>query len=76
MQMLMNMLQSQLKAKNPQAFQQFLNLQKNQSNPQEIINQMVSKYSPEQINSFKKYANGFGITNEQLEKFGIKTKQS
>lgn len=37
---------------------------------------MVSKYSPEQISSFKKYANGFGITNEQLEKFGIKTKQS
>ena len=53
-------------------FQQFQNLQKNQNNPQEMINQMISKYSPERINNFKKYANGFGISNEQLNKYGIK----
>lgn len=60
--------------RNPQAFQQVQNLQKNQSNPQEFLNQITSKYSPEQINQFRQYANGFGITNEQLDKFGIKTK--
>jgi hypothetical protein len=39
-----------------------------------MINQIVSKYTPEQITSFRKYANGYGITNEQLESFGIKAK--
>jgi len=46
--------------------------QKNQSNPQELINNMISKYKPEQINNFKQFANGFGITNEELNKYGIK----
>lgn len=71
-QLLMTQLQNQLKAKNPQMFQQFQNLQKNQSNPQELISNMIGKYKPEQISRFKQYANGFGITNEQLEKYGIK----
>ena len=47
-------------------------MQKNQNDPKEMIKQMTSKYKPEQIENFKKYANGFGITNEQLENFGIK----
>ena len=68
------MLQNQLKMRNPQLFQQFQNLQKNQSNPNEMINQIVSKYTPEQMANFRKYANGYGITNEQLESFGIKAK--
>ena len=72
MQMLMNQLMNQLKAKNPQMFQVFQNMQKNQNDPNEIIKQMISKYKPEQIESFKKYANGFGITNEKLKEFGIK----
>ena len=55
-------------------FQQFQNLQKNQSNPQEYLKQLTSNYTSEQLNQFKQYANGFGITNEQLEKAGIKTK--
>ena len=60
--------------RNPQVFQQFQNLQKNQSNPQEYLKQLTSNYTSEQLNQFKQYANGFGITNEQLEKAGIKTK--
>lgn len=55
-------------------FQQFQNLQKNQSNPQEIINDMIGKYKPEQINQFRQYAKGFGITDEQLNQFGITNK--
>lgn len=33
---------------------------------------MTSKYTPEQMQSFIKFANGFGISNEQLSQFGIK----
>ena len=55
-------------------FKQFQNLQKNKSNPQELINNMIDKYNPEQIQAFRQYANGFGITNEQLDKFGITNK--
>jgi hypothetical protein len=33
---------------------------------------MLGNYNKEQLNAFKQYANGFGITNEQLEKYGIK----
>lgn len=47
-------------------------MQKNQSDPNEMIKQMISKYKPEQIENFKKYANGFGISNEKLKEFGIK----
>lgn len=57
--------------RNPQAFQQFQSLQKSQNNPQEILNQMTSKYTPEQMQKFKQFANGFGISDEQLTKFGI-----
>lgn len=55
-------------------FQQFQNLQKSQNNPQEFLNQIVSKHSPEQINQFRQYLGGFGFTEEQLNKYGIKTK--
>ena len=55
-------------------FQQFQNLQKNQSNPQEFLNEITSKYSPQQLDQFKKYASGFGFTEDQLKQFGIKTK--
>lgn len=61
-----------MKAKNPQLFQQFQNLTKSQNNPQEILTQMTSKYTPEQMQQFKQFVNGFGISNEQLSQFGIK----
>lgn len=60
--------------KNPQVFQQFQNLQKSQSNPQEFLNEITSKYTPEQMQQFRKYASGFGFSEEQLNNFGIKTK--
>ncbi len=60
--------------RNPQVFQQFQNLQKNQNDPREFLNQITSKYTNDQMKQFRQYANGFGFTNEQLDKFGIKTK--
>lgn len=55
-------------------FQMFQNLQKNQSDPREMINNMIGKYTPEQIQQFKQFANGFGISDEQLNNFGITNK--
>ena len=55
-------------------FQQFQSLRQNQNNPQEILNNMIGKYSPEQMKQFKQFANSFGITDEQLNQFGINFK--
>lgn len=60
-----------MKVKNPQVFQQFEQLQKNQNNPQEILNQMTSNYTPEQTKQFIKFASGFGVSEEQLNNYGI-----
>lgn len=56
-------------------FQQFQNLQKSQNKPQDVLNNMMKNYSPEQMNKFRQFANGFGITNEQLDKYGVNTKK-
>jgi hypothetical protein len=66
---------NQVKARNPQMFQQFQNLQKSQNKPQDVLNNMMKNYSPEQMNKFRQFANGFGITNEQLDKYGVNTKK-
>lgn len=63
-----------MKAKNPQMFQMFQNLQKSQNDPKKLINDMIGKYKPEQVNQFREFAKGFGITDEQLNNFGIKAK--
>lgn len=55
-------------------FQQFQNLRQNQNSPQEILKNMIDKYTPEQLQDFRKFAVGFGITDEQLNKVGINTK--
>ena len=74
LQMLMSQLQTQIKAKNPQAYQQLQNLIKNQNNPEELLQELTSKYTPEQKEKFIKFANGYGVTNEQLSKYGIDAK--
>ena len=63
-----------MKAKNPKMFQQYEQLRKSNGNPQEILNQITSKYTPEQTKQFMQFANGFGITNEQLNQYGINIK--
>lgn len=35
---------------------------------------MMSNYKPEQINQFREFAKGFGITDEQLNNYGITNK--
>ena len=74
MQMLMGQLQMRLKSRNPQMFQQFQNLMQNQNDPKELLNKMLGNYTPEQKQQFMNFAKGFGITNEQLNNFGINSK--
>ena len=35
---------------------------------------MLKNYTPEQLQQFRQFANGFGISNEQLDKYGINSK--
>ena len=74
LQMLMAQLQTQIKAKNPQVYQKVQELIQNQNNPQEFLNEITSHYTPEQKEQFIKFANGYGVTNEQLSKYGINAK--
>ena len=60
--------------RNPQVYQQYQDLKKSNGNPQEMINNIVGKYTPEQKASFRQFANGFGISNEQLNNYGITQK--
>ena len=53
-------------------YQQFQSLIKSKNDPNKILSDMTSKYTPEQMKQFMQFANGFGITNEQLSKYGIK----
>lgn len=62
--------------RNPQAFQQVQNLMKNQNNPQEFLNQLIGKQTPEQRESFMKFVNGYGVTNDQLSQYGINSLKS
>ena len=60
--------------KNPQAFNQYQELRKSNGNPQELLNKTMNNYTSEQKEQFTKFANSFGITNEQLQQYGIDTK--
>lgn len=69
------MLMNQLKVRNPQMFQVINQARQNKDiNPQKIATDMIKDYSPEKLQQFREFANGFGITNEQLDDFGIKAK--
>ena len=60
--------------RNPQAIKQIEELKKNNGDPNELIKQITGKYTPEQMQKFRQFASGFGITDEQLNNFGIISK--
>lgn len=60
--------------KNPQAFKQYEELRKSNGDPMELLKKTTSKYTPEQMQKFTQFANNMGITNEQLNQYGINTK--
>lgn len=60
--------------RNPQAFQMYQKIRENNQNPQEILKQVTGNYNPQQMQNFQKFVNQFGITNEQLNQYGINIK--
>ncbi len=54
--------------------QQYEELRKSNGNPEELLRQATGGYSPEQMNKFRNFVKGFGITDEQLDKYGINAK--
>lgn len=60
--------------KNPQAFKQYEEIRKSNGDPKELLNKVMGNYTPEQIKQFSQFANTMGITNEQLNQYGINTK--
>ena len=71
-QLLMFQLQNKLKSMNPKMYNQFLQMQN--KNPQDVLKDIMSKYTPEQLEGFKNYLSSFGIRDEQLQQYGINTK--
>lgn len=65
---------NQLKMKNPNQAKMIQNLMNNNGNPQELLKQTMSRYTPDQIKQFSQFANNMGISNEQLSQYGINTK--
>ena len=59
--------------RNPQMYQMYQKIKENNQNPQEILKQMTDNYNSEQMKDFEKFVNQFGITNEQLNQYGINT---
>jgi hypothetical protein len=55
-------------------FKKYEQIRKSNGNPEELLKEVTGNYTPEQMQNFMKFANGFGITNEQLSKYGINTK--
>lgn len=70
----MQMLMSQLKSVNPQAVQQIERLRQSNGSPEELLKEATGNYSPEQMNKFREFAKGFGISDEQLNQYGINVK--
>lgn len=65
--MLMQMLMSQLQAKNPQAFQIINNAKNSGTNPQEFMKQMMNGVSPEQMQNVLTQAKNMGVPDEVLK---------
>ena len=72
----MMMLTNQLKIKNPQLFNQYEMLRKNNGNPTELFKQVTNGYSPEQMNNLFNQAKTMGIPEDVINQFqsGINTK--
>ena len=55
-------------------FQLIEQAQKNQNNPQQLLNEITKNYKPEQIKGLINTAKSFGFTDEQLKEYGINPK--
>lgn len=65
-QVLTNNLQQRLRANNPQAFNQFNEWIKNNSNPTDLFKQITGNYTPQQMQMIKGIAKNFGIPDSTI----------
>ena len=59
---------NQVRNSNPQAFQMFEQMRNGNGNPIDIIRQITSKFSPEQMNGLLSQAKSMGVPEEALNK--------
>ena len=64
--MMMNQLQMQLKAKNPQAFQMVNQAMQNKNNPMELFKQVTSNFDDKTRNEFFNQAKQMGFSDDLL----------
>ena len=69
------MLMNQLKAKNPQMFQQIEQLKQNNGNPMELLKQVTNNYDDKTRDAFFQQAKQMGFSDELLNQVqsGINT---
>lgn len=68
---------NQLKVKNPQMFQVVEQAKNNNGNPMDLLKQITSDYTPEQMSNLFSRAKQMGIPDnvlEQIQNNGINTK--
>ena len=72
---MMTMLMSQLKAKNPQMFQQIEQLKQSNGNPMDLLKKVTSNYDDKTRNAFFQQAKQMGFSEDFLNqvKNGINT---
>lgn len=54
----MKQMENQLKRRNPQAFKEYQQARKDNVDPNEYLNQIVNKFTPEQKQSWQSFING------------------
>lgn len=72
---MVQILTNQLKNNNPQMFEKYEMLRRSNGNPTAIFNQMISSYTPEQMQKFMSFAKNFGVPDDVLNQVqnGIKS---
>jgi hypothetical protein len=63
---MITMLINQAKSKNPQAFRLYEQMRSGNSNPMDILKQITSKFTPEQMNGLMSQAKAVGISDDTL----------
>ena len=65
---LIQMMMGQLKNKNPQMFALINQASQNNTNPMELLKQVTSNYTPEQMQNLLSRAEQFGVPKDVLNK--------
>jgi hypothetical protein len=65
---MINMAMNMLKNRNPQGYSQLNQMMQSGANPQQILQQMIGKVSPEQMQNVMQMGKQFGVPDDVLNK--------